>query len=263
MADGEESGADEKKPDASAQLDLFAERTDKVASKLDAVTQQISALAEHVAQAPVQVVAPQPQQKLPRMSEEQVFALEEKGEITRAQAMAFLTRQAREDAKEETRKEVAAAIDVARNQSATANIAAKISEYQKAIPGLQNKGTEEWNRVAAVFRELVNEGHPHNSLLTELTAIRQVYGVDPSQHAEVRDRTKERNSREPASPSSSAARTTRTTRARSNEPDPDLPDQVRLYVGRMINIGQYKGWDDPKAVAYAKRWKDGPTRRAS
>lgn len=260
MADEPKSSEEKKKDDSTEQLELFAEKTEKVASKLDAVTQQIATLAETVSQQPAHQPVPLPQKPV-RLSEEQVWALVEKNEISAAQAHAFLGRQNVEIAKEEARKEVEGVIATARAQGATANVTARISEYQKAIPGLMTKGSPEWNRVADRFRALVSKGHP-GSVLTELTALEFVFGEDPSEHTEVRERTKERNARHTETPSSAGTRNRSTPRA-SKADDPDLPDGVRSYVQRLININQLSGWDDPRAAKYTERYKAMAARRAS
>lgn len=258
MADEPESSEEKAKKESSEQLELFAEKTDKVASKLDAVTQQIATLAESVAHPVMQ--APPPQRPV-RLSEEQVWALAEKNEITPAQAHAFLNRQNVEIAREEARKEAEGVIANARAQGATLSINSRINEYKKAIPGLESQGSPEWNRVAARYRTLVAKGHP-STTLTELTALEFVFGEDPSEHAEVRDRTKERNARNTETPSSAGTRSRSGGRPKADA-DPDLPSEVKNYVQRLININQFKGWDDPKAVKYMDRYKARANRGAA
>lgn len=256
MADDTTEGAGEEKPDASAQMDLFAERTEKVAQQLEATAANVAALAERAAQTPPPAAAAPQTPRPERFTEEQVLAAVDRKEITLAQGLALLSRQAKEEAKEEARKEVEQKLSAERGQKSLQSVVSKIQAYQQAIPGLRQRGSAEWNSVVAQYTELVEEGHKPDQL-TELAALKLVFGKDPGKHEEVRESTRERVARTTETPSAGTNRTrTGASRpTRSVESDPDLPPSVRDHIGKMIRIGQYKGWDDPKVKSYADRYK--------
>ena len=250
------AAADEKAAAAERHREL-AESQTKLAAAVDQTVQAVAGLAERVAQPAAQPQAAQPQQPI-RVTEEQVDAAIERGDITRAQGFAILARQNREDAKAEARRETQAQLAELGTQAQAQQVASLIESYKEHVPGLSRRGSEEWNEAASRFRQLVNEGYPR-TLATELQALRELYGRDPSKAAEresapVRERTKERATRGQETTSSSSARSP-TPRRRAGEPDPDLSTDHRNYVERMIQIGQYKSWDDPRAVKYVERAK--------
>lgn len=251
----ENASEGEKKPE-QAQLELFAEKTDKIAEKLDATVQSVAALAAQVADrpAPQVTVAPQAQPQQ-RLTEEQVMALVEDKKISLAVGMSYLNRLAREDAKAEARRETQEQLRGVGQQAVQADVSNKIAAYKQVIPALNQRGSPEWNEVAQRFAQLVGEGYDQ-TLATELIALREVYGRDPSKHTEVRERTRE-SAREAEVPSSSSRGSQPSGRrsSKSGESDPDLPSEARDYIRRMINIRQYKGWDDPKALKYIERFK--------
>lgn len=254
-------GEGEKKPDATAQMDLFAERTEKVAEQLEATASHMAVLAERAASAPPPAPSgsPAPPTKPVRYSEERIVAAIERKEITQAEGMALIALQIREEAKEEARKEAAGALAQNQSQERDRQIAAKIGEFRQAIPGLAQQGSPEWRQVVQRFQELVAEGHDKSSLLTELTALRDVFGRNPARQ-EVREVTRDRVARTVETPSASGGGSRGTGargggRERSPENDPDLPEHVRGYLAHQIQLGQLKGWDDPKAKSYAARYK--------
>lgn len=250
--DKEEKKEGEEKE--ASQLELFADRLEKTGEKLDSMSAHVAALAERAATTPPPAPAPAPEAKPARYTEEQVFAAVEKGDITNAQGLALLAKQIREDAKEEARRETQVAMAQQRQHQSEQGVSQKIAAYKAKVPGLALRGSDDWNRVAIRFQELVSEGHDGRNLLTELTAIRDVFGLDPQE--EPRERTKERAARTTETTSTSSSRTTAPTRGRkASEPDAELPQDARNYVQKLINLGQYKGWDDPKAVAYVNRYK--------
>lgn len=259
--DSKVAESDEKKLE-DKQLELF-EKTEAIAERMEATAQSVAALAQSVADRPVHAPAPAPVQPVPqRLTEEQVMALVEKGDVTQAQGMAYLLKMAREDAKTEARRETVEQLSAVGRHAHQNDVAGKIGEYKKAVPALGQRGSAEWNEVAQRYSELTAEGHPA-SMITELTALREIYGRDPSKHESVKERTRER-ARATETPSSAGSRSGGSGRGRAkNEPDTDLPAEVRDYVGKMINIGQYRGWDDPKAQKYVERYKTSPRRRAS
>jgi hypothetical protein len=251
--------AEERKA-AAEQARETAEHNAKLAEKLEATAQTVASIAERVAQQPQAApaaAAPAPQ----RLSEEQVEQLIAAEKITRAQGMAYLLKLAREDARTEARREAQAALGEVGAQVGQQQVLAKIAEYKRAVPSLDRKGSPEWNEVAAVYRDLVAEGNP-DALATELQALRLVHGRDPGKiGGDVRDRTKERATRGTET-SAPAARTAAPRRRGSAENDPDLSSDHRTYVDHMIRIGQFKGWDDPKAVKYIDRAKEMSARKA-
>lgn len=255
------AAADEK----HAADERIAEHNAKLAERLESTAQTVAGIAERVAQQQPAPAAPQAQQPV-RVSEEQVAAAVERGEITQAQGLQILSRQYREDAKSEARREVQATLVEAGTHAATQHVGQLIGQYKQAVPGLAKRGSDDWNEAAQRFHELVREGYP-NTIATELQALRELHGRDPSKAGSsgadpVRERTKERATRgqETTAP---AARAPARTRRSSTEPDPDLSADHRTYVQRMIQIGQYKGWDDPKAVKYVSRAKSIADRKAS
>lgn len=236
----------------------IAEHNAKLAEKLERTAETVAGIAERVAAQPAAQpqAAAQPQQPI-RVTEEQVAAAIERGEITQAQGLQILARQTREDARAEARREVQATLAEASTQVATHQVASLIESYKAQVPALGRRGSEEWNEAAARFSELVRVGYPR-TLATELQALREIYGPDPSRAGEsrepVRERTKERATRGAETTSAASARAP-SPRRRAGEPDPDLSADHRGYIERMIQIGQYKGWDDPRAVKYAERAK--------
>jgi hypothetical protein len=261
-----ESGGENKDgggPDR--QLELF-EKTAQIAEKLEATTQQVASIAQTVADRPAPAAPAAPQQQIQHLSEEQVFAAIERGDITQAAGMAYLLKRAKEEAKAEGRREAQQTLVEVGRAASEHDIAGKIAAYRHAVPALGVRGSPEWNEVAARFHELVAEGHPRDSIRTELVALRDIFGRDPSKagsdHAPVRERTKERVTRG-ESPSSASGRGSAPRRQRGNEPDSELPQDARDYVDKMIRIGQYKSWDDPRVAKYAERFKASAARRAA
>lgn len=257
-AEGEKRSADER------QLEL-AEHNAKLAEKLESTAATVAGIAERVAQ-PHQPAPAAPQPPI-RVTEEQVAAAIERQEITQAQGMQILSRQIREDARAEARQATQFALAEVGARATEGQVSNLIGQYKEHVPGLGRRGSPEWNETAARFHALVREGYP-STIATELQALRELYGRDPSkagggESAAVRERTKERATRgaETSSPSSSRTGTPRARRA--SEPDADLSAEHRSYVERMIQIGQYKGWDDPRAQKYAERAKATASRRRS
>lgn len=249
MADENPSESEEKKKDDSGkeQLDLFAKKTDQVVNRLDAVSSQVAGLVEAITRAPQQ----NQQQQAP-IPDEQVWQLEEDGRITRAQAMAYLTRKARQEAKEEARRESENVIGQLRDGVRAQSTLKKIAEYTTAYPELQTKGTAEWNKVATRYKQLVeDEGYP-NTQVTELAALREIYGNAPGE-SQVKERTKERARSQETSSSTSTRSAPRGAADRAKDDASDLPAEYRNYVQKMINLRQYSGWDDPKAKKYMSR----------
>lgn len=250
------AAADEKAAADERHREL-AETQTKLAAAVDQTVQAVAGLAERVAQPPAQPAAAQPQQPV-RVTEEQVAAAIERGEITQAQGLQILARQNREDAKAEARRETQAQLAELGTQAQAQQVASLIESYKEHVPALARRGSDEWNEAAARFNQLVREGYPR-TLATELQALRELYGRDPSKAADrdgppVRERTKERVTRGQETTASSSGRSP-SPRRRAGEPDPDLSTDHQNYVNRMIQIGQYKGWDDPKVQAYVARAK--------
>jgi len=259
-----EAAAEEEKKAAAEDKSLeLAEQNAKLAEKLEATAQRVASIAESVAERPV--VAAQPAAPAPekRLTEEQVMALVENKQISLAQGMAYLRRLAAEDARAEAQRTTAAALAELGTRAQQQQTAQMIAEYKQAIPELGQKHSAEWTAVLQRYTKLVGEGYPE-TLQTELTALRELYGREPAKRRdeEPRERTKERATRGAETPSSSASRAqTPSRRAKGAEADPDLPADHRTYVEHMIRIGQYKGWDDPRVAKYAERAKSAPARR--
>lgn len=252
-----QAAADEK------QLQI-AEQQAKVAEKLESAASSVASIAESMASRPTAPSQPAATPAAPAvLSEEQVMALVENKQITMAQAMTYLRKRASEEARVEARREAQQALVEVGSRADEAQTLADIAEYKKAVPGLGQRGSTEWNEVAQRFNKLVGKNYPA-TIKTELQALRELYGEEPAKREEPRERTKERATRGAEMPSSSSARTTpgpRRARA-SDEPDPDLSSDHRTYVDHMIRIGQYKGWNDPRAQKYVERAKSNTSRKA-
>jgi hypothetical protein len=260
-----DAAAEEKKAAAeTAQLEI-AEHNAKLAEKLESTAQAVASIAQTVSERPVvqQVTAAQPQAALPPLSEEQLMAMVDGKQITMAQAMAYQRKRAMEDAKSEAHRATAETLAHVGARAAEQQVTALIGEYKQAVPALGQRGSTEWQEAAKRFSRLVSIGYPA-TLQTELQALREIYGDEPSKREEPKERTKERATRgneTPSSASSRAAAPSRRGRA-SSEPDPDLAADHRTYVEHMISIGQYKGWDDDRAQKYVARAKQPRKARA-
>ena len=253
QVEGEEKGSAE-----DAQL-AIAEQNAKLAEKLEETAARVASIAEAVAERPAAQPQPAAQPAAPqRLTEDQVMALVEDKKITMAQGMAYLRKLAAEDARMEARRETAAALAEVGQAATAQQVVSAIAEYKKAVPALAQRHSNEWNEVAQRYQQLVGEGYPA-TVQTELQALRELYGRDPSKPRDqqpVRDRTKERAMRGAETPSGSSSRGAPSRRGRaSSEPDPELGADHRTYVDHMISIGQFKGWDDPKAQKYVARAK--------
>lgn len=267
MPDPIDPAADEKKAAAAEEKHLeLAEQNAKLAEKLEATAQRVASIAEHVAERPTVVQQPAAAaQPVARLTEDQLMAAVEAKQITMAQAMAYQRRLATEDAAVTAQRTTQAALAELGSRAVEHGVVARIAEYKKAIPALAQKHSPEWNAAATRWSQLVAEGYPE-TIQTELTALREIYGRDPAKAAEreePRERTKERLTRGQETRSSASARSEPGRSRRSaNEPDPDLPADHKTYVEHMIRIGQYKGWDDPKVAKYTERAKQPRKARA-
>lgn len=263
-AETPDPAADEKKAAEERQLEL-AEQNTKLAEKVEGMATAVAGIAESLAARPATapVAAAQPAQQ--PLTDVQVWALVKSGDCTQEQALAYIAERTKLEARAEARRETQAALADAGRTAAEHRVLAAIAEYKKAIPALSLRGSPEFNEVAQRYLTLVQEeGYPQTTA-TELQALREVYGRDPSkrQETEVRERTKERATRGAETSSPGPARTPAPRRARaSSEPDPDLSAEHRSYVERMIQIGQYRGWDDPRAQKYSERAKAIAQRKA-
>lgn len=264
-AETPDPAADEKKAAEERHLEL-AEQNTKLVEKIEGMTTAVAGLAESVAARPAaQPAAPQPQEQL--LTDAQVWKLVADGNATQEQALAYIAARTKLEARAEARAEAKAALAEVGRGAAEQRVLSAIAEYKKAIPALAVKGSPEFNEVARVYLTLVQEEGYSATTATELQALREVYGRDPSKAREsettVRERTKERATRGTETSSPGAARTAAPRRQRaSSEPDPDLSSDHRTYVERMIQIGQYRGWDDPRAQKYVERAKSIAQRKA-
>lgn len=264
-AEAAAAAADEKKAAEERQLEL-AEQNTKLAEKVEGMATAVAGIAETLASRPATapVAAAQPAQQL--LTDAQVWKLVKDGDATQEQALAYIAERTKLEARAEARREAQAALAEAGRGAANQRVLNAIAEYKKAIPALGVRGSPEFNEVANVYLTLVREEGYAETTATELQALREVYGRDPSkkrEETEVRDRTKERATRGAETSSPGIARTPAPRRSRgSGEADPDLPSEHKQYVQRMINIGQYRGWDDPRAQKYVERAKAIAERKA-
>lgn len=252
-----ESQSDEKKDDAGSkqQLDLFASKQDKVADKLDAVATAVSAQAAALQQVLARPAQQDTQKKIDWLADDQVWDLVGREQINQQQAMAYLNKKARAEAREEARRETEMQLGRLREQGRDQLTDGKIQAYVKAIPELGQRGSKAWNEVAARYKELCEEDGYEPNLKTQLIALREIYGKDPSEHSErITDRTKERVTRGGESTGGSSARATTQRRGGSVKDDvADLPQEYRSYLQKMVNIRQMSGPDDPKYKKYVAR----------
>lgn len=190
--------------------------------------------------APAPAPAPAAPARPARYTEVQLAALVDKGELTQAQMIAVLRAYDREDmAAEIDRRTKESATEIARES----RIAAKQEALIEKHPELGRQGSDLWNACAAAYREMVQDGAPHNSA-TELAAARQVTAglARPAPDAEeTTHRTRTTESTAPATP---AGRKTPTRDIWHG-----IPADTQAFYEKCLARGQWKSTTDPKFLA--------------
>lgn len=224
---------DEKKDEgkASEAAELFAQH----AEKTNRVLEELTALAKQ------QAVKPEPARVDPakpqRHSVAQLRAAVDAGTISEDVMRETLRAYDREDLKAELRAELRQEVQTT---TAASRVQTKIDEYATRIPSLRTKGSEEWNRAAEAYRQLLEDGH-EEGLKTELAALRVAF--PESAKTEVRETTTERTRK--SETTSTAANRRNVSVSRSADPLANLEPGQRAYIETAIRNGRFKDAKDP------------------
>lgn len=129
-------------------------------------------------------------EKPKRYTAEQVQKAVEAGQITQAEAMDYVAEtkaQAAAEAVERRR------LERERAERPVSEAQREMADYLEAKPGLRDKSDPKFNEVARVYQELTGRYGMADNLVTEVLALRQVYGPASGLRAsrEVREMTRE------------------------------------------------------------------------
>lgn len=143
-------------------------RFDEVLNRAKAAEQAAHELRTRVQLLETKAAAPdKPAQQIPTL--QQVLTAYDRGQLTEAQKDQWVHYHSKEDAKREFGTVVAYASAAMRAQSTT-------DEYLRAIPNLGNPSSEEFRTLSSAFNELVSEGAPIDSVVTQAKALRLAFG---------------------------------------------------------------------------------------
>ena len=227
--DGSESTADAKVEISAAELEQIRSEARVLGTQLQAAEIAKARLEEQAKQAVPAVATP------PVVTREQLQAAVDEGTITQAQADQETARQMREELRTDLTKDLRAEQAATQQQAA---LQAEFDRYVAARPDLKVDGSPDLATAMSEVAALVKLGHP-NTLLTEVTALRKVFG--PSERiVETTRQTRETHQEsvgvghDPAGKGGSGWKKGLSSR------------QVAAFEAELNKKGgQYKGEDDP------------------
>ncbi len=204
-----------------AKDDVRTEMSGQYQGQLDSLRNQLTAVQQTPQGEPEKVWT------LPELQ-----ALEDSGDLTRDQVLAIALDQQGKAITQQLRAEFQG--DMAQ-QKQSDHLTAEMAKYTDQIPDLNKQGSEARERVAERYAELTKLGQPVG-LATEILACREVFG--PA--SRIKETTRETAERHTETGGAGAGP------GKSNGSVPDIPDKFKAHYDKLIGMGQYKGWDDPK-----------------
>lgn len=175
-------------------------------------------------------------QEQPRLTWANYQSAIDAGQISQADAMARWTDQVKREAKEEAVREVDTHL---RTTTRVATVTSEIDRYTKAIPGLNQHGSEDRVKVEQEFNYLVQRGADPKSLATEVAALRAAHGsIERVEQAAAAKRT---TTREPFMETHSS---THKPQTKTTDPIKNLDEAKRKYYQNQIDKGRYADWKE-------------------